>query len=391
MTSDVRRSVRAIMVAGGVSIVSVLPMFLVGGLAVQISGELAFGVAGIGIAVAGYRTVAAITSPFLGKVADRLGTTWSLRIAVILSSIANMGIAGGARSLPWLVGLLGIGGCSYAIGQPAGTRLISTSVMQERRGIAFGIKQAANPTASALAGLSVPLIALTFGWRWAFWIGAALAVTMLLGIGRNEDDDRARAGRRGERAAGGFDGPTIALFFTAFLLSMAVGTAVPTYYVAATVAAGNSAGLAGSLLAGASVAAIITRVASGALCDRIKEGHLLLFVGGLAAGVVGFLMLATTHPVLMGVGAVIALSGTWGFNGVFWFAVTKAFPGAPGQVTGALLPGGQLGGALGPLVLGFVIEFTSFRTAWLFTAALTVLGSYVMLLGARRIKRLATI
>lgn len=389
MTSEVRRSVRATLVAGGVSIVSVLPMFLVGGLAVQISGDLLFGVAGIGIAVAGYRIMAAVTSPFLGAVADRIGTTWSLRTAVVLATIANMGIASGARSLPLLVVFLGIAGCSYAIGQPAGTRLISMGVMPERRGIAFGIKQAANPTASALAGISVPAIALTLGWRWAFWIGAALAFLMLIGIGRDRDDEGTRAGRKGERAAGGFDGRTIALFFTAFLLSMAVGTTVPTYYVASAVAAGSGPGIAGTLLASASIGAIVTRIASGALCDRMKEGHLLLFVAGLAAGVAGFVMLATGDPLLMGIGAVVALSGTWGFNGVFWYAVTKAFPGAPGQVTGALLPGGQLGGALGPLMMGFMIQFTSFRIAWLFTAALAVLGSYVMLLGARRINRLA--
>ena len=387
MTSEARRSIRATLVAGGVSIVSVLPMFLVGGLAVQITDDLLFSIAGLGVAVAGYRIAAAVTSPVLGRLADRLGTSWSLRGTVVLSSLASMGIAAGARSLPWLVGLLAVSGCSYALGQPAGTRLISTTVMPSRRGIAFGIKQAANPTASAIAGISVPAIALTLGWRWAFWISAGLALLMLVAIGGDADDEAARAGRRGERAAGGFDGGTIALFFTAFLLSMTVGTAVPTYYVAATVDAGNAPGLAGTLLAGASVGAILTRIASGALCDRIEQGHLYLFVAGLAAGVGGFLLLATGDALLMGIGAVVALSGTWGFNGVFWYAMTRAFPGAPGQVTGALLPGGQLGGALGPLVLGFVIEFTSFRTAWLFTAALAALGSYVMLLGARRIRR----
>jgi MFS family permease len=390
MTPEARRSVRATLVAGGVSIVTVLPMFLTGGLAVQLADDLLFTAAGLGVAVAAYRITAAVTGPYLGRLADRLGTTWALRVAVLVASGANLAIAVGARSLASLVAVLAVGGSAMALGQPAANRLVSTAVAPNRRGIAFGVKQSANPTASTLAGLSVPVVALTLGWRWAYAIAALLGLAILLAIGRNEDDPGSRSDRRGEKAGGGFSGATVRLFFTAFLLAMAVGTAVPTFYVAATVNAGSGAGSAGTLLAVASVMAIVTRLVSGAMCDRMAEGHLKLYAGGLGAGVLGFLLLATDRPLIMGIGAVIALAGTWGFNGVFWYAVIRAFPGAPGQVTGTLLPGGQLGGAVGPLLLGLLIEATSYQVTWVLSAGIAAVASYAMLRGARRILEQAT-
>lgn len=377
-------TVRGTLVAGGVSVVGVLPMFLTGGLAVQMAEDLVFGSVGLGLAVGSFRLAAGIGSPFLGKVADRIGAIWSLRIAVIVSSLASAAVATLATSWTTLVACLMLAGSAMAIGQPAANRLISSSVAPERMGLAFGFKQSANPSASMLAGFSVPVIALTFGWRWAFWIAVVLGLVVLLLIPRRRLS-RDAATRKRDASSGDFDRRTIALFFTAFALAMAVGTSVPTFYVAATVRAGTAEGLAGFFLAAASIGAILVRLLSGALCDRMASGHLRLFMAGLMSGVVGFVLLATQQPVPMAIGAVIALGGTWGFNGVFWYALIRAFPESPGHVTGVLLPGGQLGGVVGPVLLGFIVGLTSFTVAWLVTAGLSAVAAYAMMLGARRL------
>lgn len=377
-------SVRGTLVAGSVSVVGVLPMFLTGGLAVQMAEDLVFGSIGLGLAVGAFRLAAGISSPLLGPVVDRIGALWSLRISVVVSSLCAASVALIATSWLTLVGCLMLGGCAMAMGQPAANRLISNVVAPHRMGLAFGFKQSANPSASMLAGLSVPAIALTLGWRWAFWIVVGLGLLVLLAIPprrpRLPDAGPTRTSRAGE-----FDRRTIVLFFTAFALAMLVGTSVPVFYVAATVDAGTSAGTAGLFLAAASIAAILVRLSSGALCDRLEGGHLKLYAAGLLAGVVGFVLLATHRPAAMSVGALIALTGTWGFNGVFWYALIRAFPTAPGRVTGMLMPGGQLGGVVGPAILGVIIAVTSFRVAWLVMAALSTLAAYSMWLGARRL------
>ena len=48
-----------------------------------------------------------------------------------------------------------------------------------RQGLSFGVKQAAIPVSTLLAGAAVPTVALTVGWRWAFVAAAVAALTAL--------------------------------------------------------------------------------------------------------------------------------------------------------------------------------------------------------------------
>ena len=48
-----------------------------------------------------------------------------------------------------------------------------------RQGLSFGVKQAAIPVSTLLAGAAVPTVALTLGWRWAFVLGGLRAMAAL--------------------------------------------------------------------------------------------------------------------------------------------------------------------------------------------------------------------
>jgi MFS family permease len=362
-------------------------MFLTGALVVQLTDEFLFGAAQLGIAVASFRFSSLIALPFLGVLADRIGAVRSLRISAITAAAASAGIAFGARSYVTLVAWLMLAGCSQAIGQPAANRLVSRRVAPERMGIAFGVKQSANPAASMLAGLSVPVLALTLGWRSAYAMTCALALLLVVAVGRR---DRPPAGRAAvpSQPKPRLNRRVLVLYLFAFGLAMAVASAVPTFFVAAAVDAGSSGAFAGTFLAVASAGAIATRLISGWACDRMASGHLRLFAVGLATGSIGLAMLASGHPVVMAAGALIALVSTWGFNGVFWYAVIREHPAAPGAVTGAILPGGNIGGITGPIAIGFLVSGASFRVAWIVVAVFALLASYAMLRGSRRLSEL---
>lgn len=153
-------------------------VFLTGALSVQLTGELAFGVAGLGLAVGVFRGTAALTSVHnMGRLVDRLGSVRSLRLAAAISSA---GIAWTSVSLVTFTAWLVLAGTANAIGQPATNRLLHRLIPPERQGIAFGVKQAAVPTSTMLAGLAVPAIALTVGWRWAFALPTLLLVLLIL-------------------------------------------------------------------------------------------------------------------------------------------------------------------------------------------------------------------
>ena len=82
--------------------------------------------------------------------------------------------------------LLALGAAANALGQLASNAALAQHVPARRQGLSFGVKQAAIPVSTLLAGAAVPTVALTAGWRWAF-------------VARR----RARAGRAAARTPAG--------------------------------------------------------------------------------------------------------------------------------------------------------------------------------------------
>lgn len=87
-------------------------------------------------------------------------------------------------------------------GQLASNLTLSRYVPAHRLGLSFGIKQAAIPLATLLAGAAVPAVALTLGWRWAYGIGAVLALAALLISPRDTVGRERTPATPGERATG---------------------------------------------------------------------------------------------------------------------------------------------------------------------------------------------
>lgn len=164
----------AFRVATGAVIVttaSVLPVFLTGAMAVQLSRDLAFDPSGLGLVVALYFGVSALCSLPVGMVVERAGSRVTSRIAVVGAAVLMAALALGARSYVTLVVLLLCGAWCNVMGQLSSNLTLARSVPAHRMGLSFGVKQAAIPAATLLAGLAVPAVALTVGWRWAYGIG----------------------------------------------------------------------------------------------------------------------------------------------------------------------------------------------------------------------------
>lgn len=384
-----RSSSRAVALGSGATVVCALPVYLLGALAVQVTNEFSFGLTQLGVAVALFRATGAVVAGLTGYIADRAGAIRSLRLAVLLSAFSAIGVGAFATSYLSLVAWLMLGAIGKSLCQPAANRLLINNVRKGRRGIAFGVKQSAAPASTMLGGLSVPLIALTVGWRWAYVMVAVLAVAVLVLIGRRSQPARSGAKKPKRSTAPLRDPRTIVTLALSFGLGTAASSTVPTFYVDAAVRVGTTEQLAGTLLAAASVAAMITRIVTGFAADRIVKGHTILCAGLLAFGALGLLALAADRPALMTLGAIVALAGTWGFNGVFWFTLMQAYPDAPGKVTGAVSPGGLMGGVIGPIAMGALAERFGYSVGWTFAAVSAMLAAIGMIYGAKRLERLA--
>src|SRR5690606_24578159 len=92
------------------------------------------------------------------------GARTGARAGILLAAACLLGIAVAARGYPALVLLLAAGAAANGLGQLAANATLA-AVPAHRQGLSFGIKQAAIPTATLLAGASVPAVALTIGWR----------------------------------------------------------------------------------------------------------------------------------------------------------------------------------------------------------------------------------
>jgi MFS family permease len=377
---------RPVIFAVAVATAGVLPAFLTGGLAVQVRGELDFGAAAFGVAVAMFFITSSLASAVMGRLVERIGAHRGMRLAAAGSAASLLGVALLATSWAGLVGCLVLGGLANAVSHPATNLSLAREVPAGRQGVSFGIKQAAIPAATLLAGLAVPGIAVTLGWRWAFAGGAALALAVASLVPANGASGDVVSRPKEAREKDARVAPLV-LLAVGIGLGATATTPLGAFIVESSVASGLRVETAGLLLALGSAVNIVVRIAFGHLADGMSGGRLLLVAAMLGIGVMGFVLLATGESALILPGALLAFGIGWGWPGLFNFAVVKTSPGAPAAATGITQTGASGGAALGPLVFGLVVEAASYDVAWLVSGAVALVALVAILIGRRMLLR----
>ncbi|WP_250029204.1 MFS transporter [Paractinoplanes maris] len=377
-TSPFQASVGALTTTIAVSV----PVFLVGGLAVQIGDELDFSPAGLGLAVSAYFGASALASLPAGYLVERFGATRVSRAGIILSVASLLGVAAFANTLWSLILILALGAGANAMGQLASNTALSRHVPPRRQGLSFGIKQAAIPVATLLSGAAVPVVALTLGWRWAFVFMAGLAAGALLLV----PDERETAAKRAKSTAKRATGALIVIGVGATLASGSAN-ALGTFLVDSAVARGISPGPAGLSLTLGSAVCVTSRVLGGWLADRWPDRSITMISGLLLAGALGLGLLAAPGSLPLVAGVVLGFGFGWAWPGLMNFAVVRLHPQAPAAATSITQTGVYAGGCLGPLGLGTLATTTSYPTMWV-VAAIAMLGAAVaMLAGSHLLRR----
>ena len=376
--------------AGAVAVttVSVLPVFLTGALSVQLTADLGFDPTGLGLVVALYFGVSALCSLPVGMIVERVGSRITSRISVVGVAVMMGALALGARSYVSLVTILLCGAWCNVMGQLASNLTLARSVPERRMGLSFGVKQSAIPTATLLAGAAVPAVALTVGWRWAYGIGALLALLALAGTPRanaTPDGGRSAPGQRATAALGVIGG--------ASGLAAGTATALGIFLVASAVDRGVGPGLAGLVLTMGSVIGLSMRMVHGWWADRREQarrteqrrggGHIGVVASSLALGAIGFGLLAVPGAPALIIGTVLAFGLGWAWPGLLQFAVVRLNPSAPAAATSIVQVGVYAGGFGGPIVFGWLATHASFPAAWSVAAVAMVVSAALMVLGRR--------
>jgi predicted MFS family arabinose efflux permease len=378
-TSSASMAVRATGAATLTATISILPVFLLGAVAVPLRTDLGFGETGLGVAAAAFWLTMALGGAPGGHLAQRLGPSRAIRTSALVSAVALLG-ASTAGSWLWLVLWMVLAGAISGFGNPSTDLTIAWTVPDHRRGLAFGVKQAAIPGATLLAGVAVPTLALTVGWRWAFVAGAAIAIPVLFTMPSVPYTPM----QHGRRPRGDTD-RAVLLLAAAAGLAMSGMTAMGAFYVESADTVGVPLETAGALLAAGSLAGILGRLFfSWGLGETQRPFLVVATLTGL--GGIGLMIIAGgATGVWLLVATVIAFGAGWGWNGLFVHAVVRVNPDAPAAAMGIIVSATAAGGVAGPLLFGVLVVSSGYVTAWMTAAGAFFAAAALMAVGARRL------
>ncbi|WP_374449331.1 MFS transporter [Stella sp.] len=360
---------------------------------------------GISPALIGYQTTliyagAMATSVVGGAVVRRLGAGRASQIALALAIVAILLVIGGSL---WTIALGSlVMGLGYGLTNPAASHLLMRFARGPRLNLIFSIKQTGVPWGGMLAGLMLPPVALTLGWRWAVGLVAVLALGLLLALApgrRSWDDDRDPTHRLRQNpfAAVSLVWRTPPLRYLSFasmtlsLTQMCVLAFMTTLLVAE---AGFGLVEAGLVVAIMQVAGVLGRVGWGVVADRIGDGFVALLavtmLAVLACILASTLSAAWPAWAVYGLGALFGSTAV-GWNGVFMAEVARqAPPDRIGIATGGCMMLTFSSIIFGPAAFGAVsVAIGSFATTYLAVAAVAALGAASLVL-ARRAARART-
>ena len=380
---------RVIVATTSASTVGTIPVFLLGAMGPFVRADLDFSETQLGIAISMFWLFMAASGIAGGRAGQRLGATRATRIGVVGSILAILAMAV-APNWPTLLVLMAVAGLANALSQPAVDLALFEAVPSERLSLAFGIKQTALPGAALVAGLGIPVLASTIGWRQAFVVCTLVGLPALLRMPRLSPGHRrnpeARAASQ-QRLVG------VYAFAAVFTLAMIAVSATGAFFVESAIAGGSTADSAGLYLAVGSACGIAGRFIFAWQLGRIGRPLVttafIMIVGGV--GVTLFAIVPPGWPLLLV--TVIAIGAGWGWNGLLTLAVVSTYAEAPARASGYIVLGAGAGGVIGPIMFGVVVQGVGFASAWVavglcFFAAsslLFVLASRQRRLGARSV------
>ena len=319
----------------------------------------------LGLAIGLFNIVSALVQAPLGFLVDRLGARRMLMAALLLGAFSFALIAL-FPSYPCLLVAMVLAGLANGVYHPADYSLLSRGIPPGRMGRAFSIHTFAGFLGSALAPPIMIGVAFVLAPRWSFAIAAVaglLAWVVMVSIGSSLPDKRAEQTSSEPRSAETrpVTTPIMALAILTLifvLLSLSTG-AIEKFSVSALVQGfGVTLPVANLALTVFLFAGAFGVLAGGVLADRTREHGYVAAGAFLLAAFVVVLIIKMPMP---SVALVVALGTTGFLTGVVApsrdMLVRAASPaGAEGRTFGIVSTGFNVGGVIGPILFGLLLD-----------------------------------
>lgn len=328
-----------------------------GVIAVIFIEDLGISRAQLGFAFAVNTAGAAILSPFVGRLTDRIGGRASLIVVALASATAFL-LLGVASSFGVLVAASAIGGLAQSNANPATNKLIAEDLPAGSQGIVTGIKQSGVQAFVFLGGAIVPAMALAWG-RWSAYLLFAIFAVVLAGIAwfflpRSARHDDVAWTRDSSRL------PSDIWWITAYGFLLGFGGSVTVLYALFTTELlGRSVLVGGAVVAVVGITAMPARIAWAHYAERRHAYRRSLIIIALLAvgGSVALIASASGPWWLVWVAAVLTGIGPSSWNSVGMLGlIVFAGPTAAGRASGVVLAGFLIGLGAGPPVFGWMVD-----------------------------------
>lgn len=349
---------------------------------------------GFALTVANVLSVAAQLP--VGFLVDHLGSRRMLVLGLIVSAAAFI-FFGLAPSYPHLLIAMALLGLANSVFHPADYALLSAQIASARVGRAFSIHTFSGFLGNAIAPVTILPIALSLGLKTAIFAAggvafvAALPLVLIRGI-----DNRAPAAHVAQSAAPKLGltavlTPTIIGLTGFFALLSLSGSGISNFSVVALRSAFDTPLSIASValtvylsmqalgvLAGGFIADMTKRHAEVASVGYAVNACIVLAIGTLGLGAL---------PLFLAMGGAGLLGGLIMPSRDMLVRAAAPSPSAMGRTFGVVTSGFNIGGMVGPLMFGFIMDHGAPR--WVFGASVIVMitVAVVALLGDRRSAR----
>ncbi len=360
-------------------------VFLTGAAFFAIGPELGISTRGLGVLTAVFFGVAAVSSMAVGSWVQRAGWQRAMRLNGLIAAVTSIGIALFADSALVLGGFMAAAAVGYGVANPAGNQAIADGVPPDRRATVTALKHAGIPLATLLAGLSVPTIVVTVGWRTAFVAAGLGALAVVAAVPRGPVRPAVFEGRDRRQVARTLTPRDLTWLAAGASLAVFAATSLGAFGVSAAIDLGIRAETAGWLQTGGAAASIGMRAFAGWLTDRLHGrglGGIIILAG---AGALVFGAMALALPPVFGVLMVLAYATGWGWPGLLTFTVINSNTGTAAKSTSVTQAGVFVGSAVAPLVLGAVAHDFGFTAMWPVVAVTLAMAVAVIAAVAHRL------
>jgi sugar phosphate permease len=368
-----------------------------------IRADLGLSLGQMGLLLSAFSWSYALCQLPVGALVDKIGPRWLLGTGLVIWSVAQA--AGGlAASFGWFVIARIVLGIGEAPQFPSAARVVSNWFPLRARGTPTGIYNSASPLGAALAPLVLTPLILATSWHWAFFMTGALGlVAALIWVSvyrdpvRGEMSEAERAYLDEGQAVGAAPATSLASwralfryratwgmllgFFGSVYLNWVYLTWLPGYLRTQRhmdlAQAGFSAsipflcGVAGALVAGWA-SDRVTRHAASPVASRRRP--VVASMLGMVAFTIPAALVESNTVAVACISIVIFLANA--SSACSWSLVTAVAPRSRVASLGALQNfGGFLGGALAPILTGFIAQTWSFVPALLMGAGIAFLSA----------------